>query len=163
MSTVAPGELITTSEPPPASEVGILGWMKENLFSSIGNTILTVVTTVLLVLLGRILFNFFVYQADFSVVTQNLTLYAIGQYPRDQAWRTVAALSVVAVLGLATLIAWNRYRASRTVLGILWILSPIIIVYLLRGGVGLLEPVRTQASSHLFLWACCWRSDAAAT
>ena len=35
-------------KPPPASSVGIQGWMKENLFSSVGNTILTVVSVVLI-------------------------------------------------------------------------------------------------------------------
>ena len=34
-------------QPPPASSIGIQGWAKENLFSSIGNTILTVVSAFL--------------------------------------------------------------------------------------------------------------------
>ncbi|MEO0864070.1 MAG: amino acid ABC transporter permease, partial [Pseudomonadota bacterium] len=35
-------------KPPPSSSVGIQGWLKENLFSSVGNTILTVVSVVLI-------------------------------------------------------------------------------------------------------------------
>ena len=37
--------------PPPASEVGILGWMRKNLFSSIPNTIMTLIGLYLLYLI----------------------------------------------------------------------------------------------------------------
>ena len=37
-------------KPPPSSSVGIQGWLKENLFSSVGNSILTVVSVVLIYL-----------------------------------------------------------------------------------------------------------------
>ena len=36
---------------PPASSVGIQGWMRQNLFSSVGNTILTVISVLLIFLI----------------------------------------------------------------------------------------------------------------
>ena len=38
--------------PPPASEVGIVGWFRANLFSSIGNSVLTFLALIGIVLLS---------------------------------------------------------------------------------------------------------------
>ena len=83
------------SEKPPIIEVGVLGWIKENLFSSWTNTILTLVGGYIVLAVVRLTVRFVFFEADWEVVTSNLTLYAIGQYPREEAWRTVASLGLV--------------------------------------------------------------------
>jgi general L-amino acid transport system permease protein len=141
------------SEAPPPASVGVLGWLRENLFNSVPGAILTVVSAYFLYVILRVLLRFLFVQADWEVVTSNLTLYAIGQYPRDQAWRTVASLGVVVVLGAASMLFWKRYKSTRRVLIGLWLLSPFVVWILLSGieGWSFLPPVRTQLWSGLLL------------
>jgi general L-amino acid transport system permease protein len=141
------------SEAPPPTSVGVLGWLRENLFSSVPNAILTVISAYLLYFILRLVLRFLFVQADWEVVTSNLTLYAIGQYPRDQAWRTAASLGVVVVLAAASVLFWRRYQIARRVLVGLWLLSPIIVWILLSGfeGSSFLPRVRTQLWSGLLL------------
>ncbi len=141
------------SEAPPVNSIGVVGWARENLFNSISNTILTILSVGLLAVLLRRLITFVFFEADWRVVTQNLVLFAIGQYPRSQAWRPAASLGLVVVLGGLSLIFWKRSRVMRRILMGLWFLSPIIIVVLLTGfrGSSVLPFVRTQLWSGLLL------------
>src|SRR5690606_25866499 len=100
--TMAASEATTqrpASEAPPVNSIGVVGWARENLFNSISNTILTILSVGLLAVLLRRLITFVFFEADWRVVTQNLVLFAIGQYPRSQAWRPAASLGLVVVLG----------------------------------------------------------------
>ena len=85
--------------PPPSRSIGPVAWLRENLFSGIGSSITTVV---LVVSLGWVLLNlgtWAVTEARWGVVTNNLRLFLIGQFPPDQAWRVVANLTILSVLG----------------------------------------------------------------
>ncbi|HEX2766348.1 MAG TPA: amino acid ABC transporter permease [Candidatus Limnocylindria bacterium] len=85
--------------PPPSRSIGPVAWLRENLFSGIGSSITTVV---LVVALGWVLLNlgtWAVTEARWGVVTNNLRLFLIGQFPPDQAWRVVANLTILSVLG----------------------------------------------------------------
>jgi general L-amino acid transport system permease protein len=141
------------SEGPPVIEVGVLGWMRENLFSSVPNAVLTIVGGYIVFVVLRLTITFIFVQADWTVVTSNLVLYAIGQYPREEAWRTIASLGIVVVLAAATALLWNRNLIARRVLTGLWLLSPFVIVILLSGfeNSTLLPFVRTQLWSGLLL------------
>jgi len=142
----------SSSEAPPPTEVGLIRWMRENLFSSIPNSLLTLFTLYLIYLLARVLIGFFA-TADWSVVTHNLTLFAIGQYPRSEAWRTLASLILVVVLLIASALFWRSSTTARRFLLTMWFLSPIIITLLLLGfkGSTALPYVRTQLWSGLLL------------
>lgn len=144
---------VPPSEAPPRTEIGVLGWLRHNLFSSVWNTILTLIAGWLTFALLRIAIQFIFLQADWTVVTHNLVLFAIGQYPRDQAWRTVASAVLVGILAAASLLFWRRSQIARRVLLVLWILSPFVIALLLYGFVGseVLPQVRTGLWSGLLL------------
>jgi general L-amino acid transport system permease protein len=141
------------SEAPPVTEVGVLGWIKENLFGSWGNAVLTVIAVYFIYIVVRLLIRFIFVQADWTVVASNLALYAIGQYPRDQAWRTAAALGVVVALGTAHALLWKRFVVARRILSVLWLLSFPAIWVILAGfeGSAVLPAVRTQLWSGLLL------------
>lgn len=143
----------TPSEAPPTTEVGLLGWMRANLFSSWPSALLTIFAGYFVFTALQLIIRFVFFQADWSVVTENLTLYAIGQYPRDQAWRTIASLVIVLVLAAATGLFWKRVAIAQRILTILWILSPVVIVVLLHGfeGSSFLPRVRTALWSGLLL------------
>ncbi len=141
------------SEAPPIVRIGVLGWLRENLFSSVPNTILTLISGYFVFVVLRMLIKFIFFEADWTVITSNLVLFAIGQYPRSEAWRTTASLLVVVVLGGASALFWKRYRLARRILMGLWLISPVVIWILLSGlrGLSFLPPVRTQLWSGLLL------------
>lgn len=147
-----PAYSISPPEAPPRTTVGIVGWLRENLFGSVPNTLLTLFAVYLIFALARILVRFLA-QSEWTVVTSNLTLFAIGQYPRSEAWRTVASLGLVVGLGIASAIFWRSNQIARRLLMVLWVLSPFTIIVLLHGfrGSTALPLVRTQLWSGLLL------------
>ena len=103
---------ITESIRPPRSEVGLIGWLRDNLFSSTGNTILTIAASafVVYVILGLIdwVFN----RADWGVVANNLRLLTLGIYPLKQTWRVWTTILLGAFLiGLGWSV-WGRVLRS---------------------------------------------------
>lgn len=141
--------------------IGPIGWARENLFNSVSNTILTLVSAALILILGRGLITFILLEADWTVVTANPVLFAIGQYPREEAWRPYLSFGLVLFLIIGTLVFGRRSKAVRAILTPIWILSPFIIWILLLGfaepdaGANVLSEflprVRTQLWSGLLL------------
>ena len=70
-------------------------WMKQNLFSTWYNTLITV--AVALIAFGAIrgAVNW-ILDTDFEIVRANLRLFMIGQFDRDELWRPAVALVVLA-------------------------------------------------------------------
>ena len=83
---------------PPMTIVGPLAWLHQNLFSSRWNSLLTVVLGGVLALFTILVVEWAVTDARWGVVTANLRLFLIGQYPIDQAWRIWLSLSILSVL-----------------------------------------------------------------
>ena len=103
MSTVT--EPATTYLPPPRSEIGLVGWLRANLFSTWYNSALTVVVGVLAAWALWYGLRWLFIDADFTVVSTLGGLLLIGQYNTDQAcagqncfWRPQAALLLVTLL-----------------------------------------------------------------
>ena len=85
---------------------GLVKWMKENLFSSIFNTVLTILLIPLIFYLLFAVFRWAFFAAEWRAVTQFPLLFAVGQYPRDQIWRVGIILSgLFLFLG----ISWGRW------------------------------------------------------
>ena len=62
-------------------------WSKENLFSNWYNTLLTVIFGVLFLWGGFTLIRWIFFQAEWEIVRVNLTLFMVGQFPRDELAR----------------------------------------------------------------------------
>jgi general L-amino acid transport system permease protein len=84
--------------PPPRDTVGPAAWLRDNLFSSWGNSLLTVVIGALLILVLVQVAGWALTEARWGVVTSNLRLFLIGQYPADQAWRVWLSLALISTL-----------------------------------------------------------------
>jgi general L-amino acid transport system permease protein len=122
-------------EKPPPTTVGVIGWLRKNLFSSWGNSLITVVMIGLLVRLGIPLVRWIFLQARWQVISRNRDVILWGRYPSDQAWRLGAGLAVIIVLGTASLIIFRmdqQAKARRAAIQA-WVLIPLILVLLLRG------------------------------
>ncbi len=85
--------------PPPITVVGPLAWLRQNLFSSWGNGLTTVLVGAALIWLLLQIGQWAVTEARWSVITNNMRLFLIGQFPADQAWRVWLNLAIISVLG----------------------------------------------------------------
>ncbi len=142
--------------PPPAPRLGAVGWVRQNLFSTWYNGVLTVVCVWLLYAAGTRVLAWVFATAQWTVVRVNLRLFLAGRYPQDQTWRIWAVVLFVAGLGVASWAAWNAARRHpaaawfRRRLPLAWFLSFPVVVWLVRGGAGL-PVVDTSLWSGLLL------------
>ena len=147
---------------PPITSVGAIGWMKENLFNSPLNSILTLVIFFGLVKfvppLAQWAFIDGVWQgsgemckqsdgACWAVVTNNLRFILFGSYPYAEQWRPVTAIAIL--FSLAG-ISYNR-RFWRKSLLYAWLVGVVIMGVLMRGGILGLVPVETTEWSGISL------------
>jgi len=82
----------------PPEGPGPIRWMRQNLFSSVFNTILTFVSIGIIYFTVTGLFRWIFFVADWTPILNFPTLYLIGQYPRDQIWRIGISLWLVAFM-----------------------------------------------------------------
>lgn len=106
MTTLTPTKDVL---PPPTERSTVLGWMKKNLFGSIGDSILTILGGAFLVWMIYTLIVWITTKAEWAVVTDNLQLFMKGQYPAKADWRLWFLLFLLAVIvGLMWGIAIKR-------------------------------------------------------
>jgi len=119
---------------PPRTEVGVLGWLKKNLFSTWYDALLTVgsVGFVAVVLYG--LTDWALNTARWGVVTTNIKVFMVGRYPYDQIWRVWASVGLFVVMVVVTLVIrkLDKPRARRAVT-IAWVVVLCLTLILLKG------------------------------
>lgn len=93
---------LETQTAPPKVRLDPVRWIRDNLFSSWANSILTIVAVVLLYSIIQPALRWIFTQADWTVVVANLKLLMVGQYPPDQVWRVwLSLLLTMAMLGVS--------------------------------------------------------------
>jgi len=104
---------------PPRTTIGPAAWLRKNLFSGVVSSIVTVLIVALLVWLALTVGGWAITEARWNVVTGNLRLFLIGQYPADQAWRLWLNLAILSVLSGASAAIFGRTtRALATSLSV---------------------------------------------
>ena len=101
---------MTPTSPPngASSRTSPLKWVRVNLFSSVSNTIQTIVfTAITLGLLRALLGQVFSEEADWTSVSTNLRLLMIYNYPADQIIRIWVSAAVVLLAAGLSLGAWK--------------------------------------------------------
>ena len=83
---------------PPRLTIGLLAWLRKNLFSTWYNALLTLLALWLLYLLLRPAIEWATTEARWGVIEANLTLFMIGLYPREQIGRVWLCIFIVAGL-----------------------------------------------------------------
>jgi general L-amino acid transport system permease protein len=91
---------------PPATTVGVLGWLRKNLFSGWFNSLLTLFAVWVIYNLAIGLWEF-IATAKWDVVAVNLKLFMVGRYTPDQVWRVQACLVILSFLLGASWRAWG--------------------------------------------------------
>ena len=157
-------------KPPPPGTIGVIGWMRKNLFSNWINTILTFVGIYFIWLIVSSLLQFALLDAVWSGKDRNACLshngeevgacwafvrakfnqYMFGFYPRPEQWRVLLTYAVGAVLLVPMLIPRVPYKRINGIL--LLVAFPVFAYFMLYGADFLgLEKVETTKWGGLLL------------
>jgi general L-amino acid transport system permease protein len=130
---------------PPITRIGVIGWLRANLFSSVFNSVLTIVT---LYFLWKIVPAFVRWAfidsswnttgaacraaggACWSIVAKNFRFIIFGFFPYESQWRPLVAMIILFTL---LLLSSNR-RFWKKALGYAWLVGLISMGLLLKGG-----------------------------
>ncbi len=97
--------------PPPRRSIGPVAWLREHLFSTWYDAVLTIVLGAVLAIAALRVGEWVVSGARWGVVTGNLRLFLVGQYPFDLAWRIWLGLAMLSILaGLSAAIFGSAVR-----------------------------------------------------
>ncbi len=148
-------------EKPPITNTGVAGWVKENLFNSPLNTILTIAIATLLWFSVVPFLQWALIDACWlpdsncqeiegacwSVITSNYKIILFGFYPQDILWRPITAIVLLVFLLVISRNRnfWNVY------LGYGWIIGLVVMGVLLKGGIFGLEPVEIEKWGGIIL------------
>ncbi len=104
--------------PPPTVRVGPLRWLRENLFSSWWNSLLTVGALALLYVVGKGVLPWALAEADWAVIPASLKLLLVGFYPEGELWRVWTVLFLVlGLLGLSAGLWGKLLREAAVIVG----------------------------------------------
>lgn len=161
------------AKPAPMSNLGLVVWMRKHLFASVGDTILTLLGLAFLLWALPLLYNFLIGNAVFAAengeacridgvgacwayVWARLDFFIYGFFPADPYWEAQTGLfaefmaqwriNIVFFIGLVLIVPllWPEvpFKAANAIL--FFVVYPVIVFYLLSGGVFGLEEVPTE-------------------
>jgi general L-amino acid transport system permease protein len=149
---------------PPVSQIGVIGWFRQNLFSSPFNTVLTLLCMYLLYVTVPPLVQWALLDANFVgtsredcvsggacwvFVKARFGQFMYGFYPADQRWRVNTAFVILIVALVPLFLPAIRHKIGLAA-GIL-VVYPIVAFYLFYGGAFGLAVVETPRWGGLFL------------
>ena len=145
--------------PPPRRDTGTLAWLRKNLFSRAGDTILTVLAVLFLLWVIPPLYGFFIGNAVppggtveqcrvenagacWAYIASEIEFFIYGFYPMAEHWRVNIVFAMLALLIVPLL--WPRvpFKAVNAVL--FFIVFPVVSVILLVGGTFGLRYIPTE-------------------
>lgn len=150
--------------PPPVTQTGVIGWMRENLFSSILNTFLTIVSIFVIWQALSTLVSYAIIEANFAgeskadctgsgacwvFIKARFGQIMYGFYPEAERWRVNLGYVMGAVglfLVLSDYVSSKKWPAL-----FLFAAYPVICYFLFYGGYFGLEVVETSEWGGLFL------------
>lgn len=137
--------------PPPPGTVGVIGWLRANLFSSIANSLATIIALYLIYLALPPILNWAIFDAQvwgdsrndcqnagacWALIRVRFGQYMYGFYPSDQYWRP----NLAGILMLAALVPVLFEKVPfRNLLLLFSAFYPIVAFVLLYGGLGMQE------------------------
>ncbi|MFQ3632581.1 amino acid ABC transporter permease [Roseiflexus sp.] len=96
--------------PPPTERYSVVRWLHKNLFSTWYNTLLTIIMLALAGLIVRNVLEWALTQARWDVITVNMRLFMVGQYPVNELWRIWACVVLLAFLIGMSWGIWGRMQ-----------------------------------------------------
>ncbi|MEK1907359.1 MAG: amino acid ABC transporter permease [Pseudomonas sp.] len=150
--------------PPPPLSVGVVAWVRSNLFSSWANTLLTLVAIYLVWLIVPPILNWAFFSADWHgttradctsegacwvFISQRFSQFMYGFYPEALRWRVDLTLWL-AIIGASPLFIPLMTRKVAYGLGFV-VIYPLLAYWLLHGGFFGLSEVATSQWGGLLL------------
>lgn len=146
---------------PPLISVGVLGWMRQNLFSSPLNAVLTLIIlsilwfSILPFLRWALIDSTWLPGADcrakggacWSIISSNYKIILFGFYPQNILWRPVISICLL----ISLLVVSRNRNFWNAFLGYAWIISLVIMGILLKGGIFGLVPVDIEQWGGIIL------------
>ena len=83
---------------PPKTAIGVLGWLKINLFNSWSNIFLTLLFGTLVYFIIKNTMEWILFRADWEVIAANFKLLIVGQYPIGELWRVWICFTLLSIL-----------------------------------------------------------------
>lgn len=109
--------------PPPTLEVGLPAWLRQNLFGSPADIVITILSSLVIVVLVTSFFNWATRSANWFAIINNQRLFMMESFERAFEWRIAITVLLSALLTGVSFAAWVRRDSLRTltmiVLGIL--------------------------------------------
>lgn len=111
---------------PPAGTTGAVGWLRENLFSTVWNSLVTLVLTGFLLWAGFSLLRWVFFAAEWRIIWENLKLLAVYRYPTDALWRPLVVVAIImALLGMSAGVA-RRSEGGEIIAGVFWSFAGLV-------------------------------------
>ncbi len=115
--------------PPPSAVVTPTEWARRNLFASIPSSLATGLVTGLLIWFVVTVGGWAIGEARWDVVTTNLRLFLVGQYPATETWRLWLNLAVLSVLaGFSAAVFGSTTRSMAVAISGLQLLLTALVV-----------------------------------
>ena len=144
--------------PPPPGTVGVIGWIKNNLFSSLSNTVLTILSLYFLYLFIDGAINWFVLDAVldandkpgcrklgegacWAVINRRFDQFIYGFYPEFERWRVDLSFILLFVAAAPLLYPDIKFRKLLLIFSSIY---PFIAFCLIKGGMFGLELIDTN-------------------
>jgi general L-amino acid transport system permease protein len=149
--------------PPPVAATGLLGWLRQQLFSSVFNAVLTVVSLLLLIALAVPTIRFLTIDAVWDgasrvdcleetlkrpvgacwpFVFAKFRQFMYGFYPQSEIWRVNLTYAIAVILLVPLLIPRVPYKALNAIA--FFGVFPVVAFFLLIGNVFGLQHVETR-------------------
>ena len=140
---------LTQEIKPPANTKGPARWLKDNLFNTWYNVLLSCLALVVLFFAFKGLLTWAFTEAEWDVIPANLQLFGVGAYPREQIWRVWSVIYILCVLvGLSAGIWGGLALRFALVLAGIWFIGALFPFELSTRG-WFLGAVATTAASLL--------------
>lgn len=119
---------------PPRTEVGLLGWLKKNLFGTWYDVLLTVGAVAFISGVSYGVIKWALSSAEWGVVTTNIKVFMVGRYPYSEIWRIWSTVGLFVVMAGVTLVIWKlQISRARRAVTITWIVVLLLTTVLLKG------------------------------
>lgn len=153
------------ARPAPSNQVGVVAWLRENLFSSVTNTFLTLASFALIAWALPPIFNWAILDAVISGTTNEACAgaegacwtfvkvrfhqFMYGFYPHEQRWRVDIAAVIAAIIIVWLVIEKTPHKKWVGLFAL--VPFPVICFFLFSGGYFGLEHVGTDKWGGFFL------------
>ena len=112
---------------PPANTKGPARWLKDNLFNTWYNVLLSCLALIFLFFAFKGLLTWAFTEAKWEVIPANLQLFGVGAYPREQIWRVWSVIYILCLLvGLSAGMWGGLVLRFAVVLAGIWFIGALL-------------------------------------